>query len=87
MIVYFERYVAVKIPTNEQNPGNSWKNEEFQNVSPDIVPFKSSLVSICSPRRAHLNGLRVFFHTQFIEEILAKYFENPAVSAAANLTI
>ena len=63
------------------------KKEEFQNVSPDIVPFKSSLVSICSPRRTHLNGLRVFFHTQFIEEILAKYRENPAVCAAAKLTI
>ena len=34
-----------------------------------------------------MNALREFFHTQFIEEILAKYFENPAVSAAANLTI
>ena len=52
---------------------NREKNDEFQNVSPDIVPFKSSLVSMCSPRRARLNVLRGFFHAQFIEEILAKY--------------
>ena len=73
--------------TNDQNLVKSWKKKEFQIVSPDIVPFKSLLVSICSPWRAHLNGLCGFFHTQFIEEILAKYRENPAVSAAAKLTI
>ena len=65
--------------TNDQNLVKSWKKKEFQIVSPDIVPFKSSLVSICSPWRAHLNGLCGFFHTQFIEKILAKYCENPAV--------
>ena len=42
---------------------------------------------MCSPRRARLNALRRLFHTHFIEEILAKYCENPAVCAAANLTI
>ena len=34
---------------------------------------------MCSPTQARLNALRGFFHTQFIEEILAKYCENPAV--------
>ena len=32
---------------------------------------------MCSPRRAHLNALRGFFHTEFVEEISAKYWENP----------
>ena len=45
------------------------------------------MVSMCSPRQARLNELRGIFHTQFVEEILAKYRENPAVCAAANLTI
>ena len=35
---------------------------------------------MCSPRQARLNALRGFFHTQFIEEILAKYCENPSCS-------
>ena len=30
---------------------------------------------MCSPRQAHLNALRRFFHTEFVEEISAKYWE------------
>ena len=32
---------------------------------------------MCSPRQAHLNALRGFFHTEFVEEISAKYWEYP----------
>ena len=39
---------------------------------------------MCSPRQARLNALRGVFHTQFIEEISAKYCENPAVCQFAS---
>ena len=38
-----------------------------------------------SPRQVRLNALRGFFHTEFVEEISAKYWENPGGGGALNL--
>ena len=58
--------------------GKFVKKRRVLKCFPDIGLWKSSLVSMCSPRQARLNALRGFFHTQFILEILAKYCENPS---------